>query len=84
MSILNPGGDWFWHPGLAHWNASTIWRHYLQTVGRGMNLILNIPPDVTGQIPSAFVQVCMSVVCIGGGRVFVRSAPCCLQGVGIG
>ena len=47
-TIQNPGDAWFWKKNHAFWNATTIWHHWLLTVGRGENFILNMPPDTTG------------------------------------
>jgi alpha-L-fucosidase len=54
MTIQNPGDKWFWGKGHAYYNASQLWEHWMVTVGRGANFILNIPPDTTGVIPSYF------------------------------
>eukprot|EP00043_Microstomoeca_roanoka_P005657 m.57165 g.57165 ORF g.57165 m.57165 type:complete len:589 (-) comp13056_c0_seq1:244-2010(-) len=55
-TIQNPGDAWFWKKDHAYWNASQIWQHYLLTVGRGENFILNLPPDTTGRIPQEYVN----------------------------
>ncbi|EGD82959.1 hypothetical protein, variant [Salpingoeca rosetta] len=56
-TIQNPGDAWFWKKDHAYWNATTLWNHYLLTVGRGENFILNLPPDTTGRIPDEYVRV---------------------------
>ena len=51
---MNPGDHWFWdasHPSL---KAPQLFQFYLNTVGRGSNWILNVPPDRTGSIPLNF------------------------------
>eukprot|EP01052_Picozoa_sp_SAG31_P026509 SAG31_NODE_2406_length_5762_cov_6.711107_7_plen_162_part_00 len=35
---------------------SDVWDHYFATIGRGTAFILNMPPDVTGQIPEYMVK----------------------------
>eukprot|EP01006_Ploeotia_vitrea_P006451 TRINITY_DN13168_c0_g1_i1.p1 TRINITY_DN13168_c0_g1~~TRINITY_DN13168_c0_g1_i1.p1 ORF type:complete len:468 (-),score=20.02 TRINITY_DN13168_c0_g1_i1:91-1452(-) len=55
-TIQNPGDRWFWEPNVPFWNASQIWKHYFETVGRGDNFIFNLPPDETGQIPERYVK----------------------------
>jgi len=58
-TIQNPGDRWFWKVGNNHGNYSSgevLFQHYLATVGRGQNFILNVPPDTTGQIPEAYVN----------------------------
>jgi alpha-L-fucosidase len=54
QTIMNPGDHWFWdssHPSL---QAPQLFQYYLNTVGRGSNWILNVPPDRTGSIPPNF------------------------------
>lgn len=54
-TIQNPGDAWFWKKNHSFWNASQLWDHYMLTVGRGENFILNMPPDTTGRIPAEYV-----------------------------
>ncbi|EDQ84293.1 uncharacterized protein MONBRDRAFT_30422 [Monosiga brevicollis MX1] len=54
-TIQNPGDAWFWKANHSFWNASQLWNHYMLTVGRGENFILNMPPDTTGRIPAEYV-----------------------------
>ena len=56
-TIQNPGDAWFWHEGHAYWKAADVWDHYFATVGRGTAFILNMPPDITGQIPESVFQL---------------------------
>jgi alpha-L-fucosidase len=44
FSIQNPGDAWFWHPDVEYMTAAQLWNIYMLTVGRGANLILNVPP----------------------------------------
>ena len=42
------------HPDHALLQPKDLWVHWLQTVGRGANLILNMPPNTTGTIPDEY------------------------------
>jgi len=55
-TIQNPGDWWFWHPHLPYYTAKDMWMHYVMTVGRGYNSILNLPPNTTGIIPYEYAQ----------------------------
>eukprot|EP00730_Choanoeca_flexa_P001381 TRINITY_DN10611_c0_g1_i4.p1 TRINITY_DN10611_c0_g1~~TRINITY_DN10611_c0_g1_i4.p1 ORF type:complete len:572 (+),score=87.06 TRINITY_DN10611_c0_g1_i4:28-1716(+) len=55
-TIQNPGDAWFWKENHSIWNASQLWDHYMLTVGRGENFILNMPPDTTGRIPREYAE----------------------------
>lgn len=46
---------WFWHEGQTMRPLDTLWKFYMETVGRNATLILNIPPDQYGVIPEADV-----------------------------
>lgn len=48
---------WFWHAGEQAKTADALMDMYLASVGRGVNLLLDVPPDTTGQIPQADVDV---------------------------
>ena len=48
---------WFWHAGQSPKSASELFKIYLETVGRNANLILNFPPDTSGELPVADVRV---------------------------
>ena len=62
--LWNPGESdvcatdkgWFWHSGENVKSAEQLFTYYMQTVGRNATLILNIPPDKTGELPSATVN----------------------------
>lgn len=51
------GQEWFWRDGLnVSLSARELWRYYLGTVGRGSNLIVNIPPSTACEIPVNFLS----------------------------
>ena len=62
--LWNPGESdvcatdkgWFWHSGETVKSAEQLFTYYMQTVGRNATLILNIPPDKTGELPQATVN----------------------------
>ena len=47
---------WFWHEGQSMKSLDTLWKMYMETVGRNATLILNIPPDQYGVIPESDVE----------------------------
>ena len=47
---------WFWHEGQTMRPLDTLWKFYMETVGRNATLILNIPPNDYGLIPEADVE----------------------------
>ena len=47
---------WFWHEGESVKSAETLFKMYLETVGRNATLILNFPPDKSGRLPQADVD----------------------------
>lgn len=52
------GQEWFWRAGLnASLSASELWHYYLGTVGRGSNLIVNMPPSTACEIPAHYLSV---------------------------
>jgi len=55
-TIQNPGDHWFWHPNVPYYTARDIWKHYVMTIGRGYNSIMNLPPNTTGIIPEEYVE----------------------------
>lgn len=65
--LWNPGESdamatdrgWFWHEGEHVKSAEQLFTYYMQTVGRNATLILNLPPDRTGELPEATVS-CMT------------------------
>lgn len=48
---------WFWHSGETPKTAVQLFKIYLETVGRNATLILNFPPDKSGELPAADVTV---------------------------
>jgi alpha-L-fucosidase len=48
---IRPG--WFWHSDETPRSPANLIRLYLESVGRGSSLLLNIPPDRRGRIPDA-------------------------------
>ncbi len=50
-------GGWFWHQGETVLSAERLFQMYLETVGRNSTLILNCPPDRSGTLPTATVNV---------------------------
>ena len=46
---------WFWHQGESPRSLNELFKFYLETVGRNATLILNFPPDKTGELPQATV-----------------------------
>jgi alpha-L-fucosidase len=48
---------WFWHSGESPKSAQELFKIYLETVGRNATLILNFPPDQSGELPQADVEV---------------------------
>ena len=67
--LWNPGesdakatsGGWFWHSGETVSSAESLFKIYLETVGRNANLILNFPPNTAGQLPTQDVTVLSSL-----------------------
>ena len=43
--------NWFWMPGDVTKSVRTLYHWYDQTVKRGANLLLDVPPDKSGRIP---------------------------------
>ncbi|WP_256871795.1 alpha-L-fucosidase [Paenarthrobacter nitroguajacolicus] len=43
---------WFWHPDDEPKSVEHLLAIYYQSVGMGANLLLNLPPDTRGLIPS--------------------------------
>ncbi|KAI1384145.1 carbohydrate-binding module family 32 protein [Hypoxylon trugodes] len=48
---------WFYHATERPKSASTLMDMYLQSVGRSVNLLLDVPPDTTGQIVKSDVDI---------------------------
>ena len=53
MSI-RPG--WFWHPAEEPRSVEFLFNLYLNTIGRGANLCLNLAPDRRGLIPDELIE----------------------------
>lgn len=47
---------WFWHPDDAPKSVAHLMAIHLQSVGLGANLLLNLPPDISGGIDAADVD----------------------------
>ena len=45
--------DWFWTLGndVRLLSVDRLWRAYLESIGRGANLLINITPDTAGNVP---------------------------------
>ena len=54
---------WFWSPGSDHTlkDVSTLINVYLETIGRGANLLINMTPDTTGIIPEIETDILKSL-----------------------
>lgn len=52
---------WFYHAGESVKSADELFKMYLETVGRNATLILNFPPDKSGKLPTADVNVLQSL-----------------------
>jgi alpha-L-fucosidase len=51
-SVLNPGDHWFWDASDAVLGPEQLWASYTDTIGRGSQYILNVPPDRSGSVPA--------------------------------
>ena len=49
-------GGWFWKSYESVSSAERLFQMYLETVGRNATLILNLPPDKSGSLPTATVN----------------------------
>lgn len=47
---------WFWHEGEQPHSSERLYRMYIETVGRGATLLLNLPPNREGVLPQATVD----------------------------
>jgi alpha-L-fucosidase len=47
--------SWFWKPTDPIKSVDDLKKLYSESVGRGASLMLNVPPDKTGQIPAEYV-----------------------------
>ncbi len=50
-------GGWFYHDGESVQSAETLFKMYLETVGRNATFILNFPPNKAGVLPDQDVTV---------------------------
>ena len=48
--------NWFWMPNDPPKDVRTLYKLYTESVGRGANLLLDVPPDKTGRIPQNLVD----------------------------
>ncbi|KAI1375394.1 carbohydrate-binding module family 32 protein [Hypoxylon crocopeplum] len=48
---------WFYHSNENSKTADTLMNMYLQSVGRSVNLLLDVPPDTTGQVPQGDADI---------------------------
>ncbi|KAI1090368.1 carbohydrate-binding module family 32 protein [Rostrohypoxylon terebratum] len=48
---------WFYHANEQSKSADTLMGMYMQSVGRSVNLLLDVPPDTTGQIVEGDVDI---------------------------
>ncbi|KAL1605233.1 hypothetical protein SLS60_004777 [Paraconiothyrium brasiliense] len=47
---------WFWHANEEPKSVDSLMQMYMECVGRSVNLLLDVPPDTTGQIPEEDLQ----------------------------
>jgi len=66
---------WFWHEGESPLTAERLFQMYLETVGRNATLILNCPPDKSGELPSATVSVLKQLGTMLNNRLGTDLAP---------
>jgi alpha-L-fucosidase len=52
---------WFYEPGAKTLTLSELQTRWQNSVGRGANLLLNVPPDRTGQIPKEYIDLLMDL-----------------------
>lgn len=55
------GANWFWQPDDPPRPVRALWQLYQRSVGRGANLLLNVPPDRTGRIPQEHVEALLAL-----------------------
>lgn len=56
VDVCGTDKGWFWHSGESPKTAEQLFTYYMQSVGRNATLILNFPPDKSGELPSATVS----------------------------
>lgn len=62
LEICDPLTDnWFWVKGDQPRSVRRLYKLYDNSVNRGANLLLDVAPDTTGQIPDAFVKRLMEL-----------------------
>ena len=55
------GKNWFWVPNDPPKDVRALYKMYTESVGRGANLLLDVPPDKSGRIPQDFVDALMKL-----------------------
>jgi hypothetical protein len=58
---LPPMHSWFWRPGFEMQPAEVIAQAYRECMNRNANLLLNVSPDTTGQLPEQSVATLQQV-----------------------
>ena len=53
--------NWFWLPGDAPKSVRTLYYWYSETIKRGANFLLDVPPDLSGRIPQTLVERLMEL-----------------------
>jgi alpha-L-fucosidase len=53
--------SWFWRPGFEMLPAEVIAEAYRECMDRNANLMLNLSPDTTGQLPEQSVATLQQV-----------------------
>ena len=48
--------NWFWMPGDVTKSVRTLYYWYKESIDRGANLLLDVPPDLSGRIPENLVE----------------------------
>lgn len=48
--------NWFWMPGDVTKSVRTLYYWYSETLKRGANFLLDVPPDLSGKIPDNLVE----------------------------
>jgi alpha-L-fucosidase len=66
---------WFWHEGESPRSTETLYKMYLETVGRNATLILNFPPNNQGVLPTATVNVLKNMGTMLKNRLETDFAP---------
>ena len=53
--------NWFWMPGDVTKSVRTLYYWYSETISRGANFLLDVPPDLSGRIPEDLVARLMEL-----------------------